>query len=387
MSSCEPPLGLAHLRGLLARRHDIAVFPADALDRERPPEDLYFYRPAEVLVPLDQVELFTTAATRLGIRFGTAEDRSAASHPAGIARYFLGANAELDTVIERLIRATDGKLRLTPNHVLFTAEEWTYSPATEPRVAQVLPLPRDDGPASRVSVAVVDSGVPEGVTENPLLATLDVTWDEEEPWPYAGSYPVLTFPEGHGSFVAGVVLLGAPGAEVRSYLAADQDGVTDEWFLGTQIELALGQSPDVVNLSLGSTSRKDEPLLGLGSLAKAASADGGPIIVAAAGNLDSCRRFWPAAESWAIGVAAVYRPRGSEPPVRAWFSDYGPWVDVCAVGVDVVSAYEAHPYRPVHEPSELRYFEGAALWSGTSFAAPHVAAAVASTRASRVRTR
>jgi len=62
------------------------------------------------------------------------------------------------------------------------------------------------------------------------------------------------------------------------------------------------------------------------------------------------------------------------PSGRAWFSNYGGWVDACAPGIDVVSTYFTS-----HKESAApgRKFEGWATWSGTSFAAPKVAAAIA----------
>ncbi len=382
MCCCEPPIALSYLRALLARRHDIEVYPADALDRDVPPADVYFFRPSEILVPVDEVELFEITAKRLGIRFWRIDGRPDDRGSKAIARFVVGANAPLDTVLDRLARATRGRLRITPNHVLLTCPVWGFSPDGDPSVAADPPTVSADGGPWDVTVAVVDSGLPEGFAANALLAEVDVPPGDEEAWGYAGPSPVLTFPQGHGSFVAGVVRLAAPLAQVRSYLAADQDGVTDEWYLGAQIDLALADGASVVNLSLGATSRHDEPLMGLATLEEAASVMGGPIVVAAAGNLDSDRPFWPAAESWVIGVAAVELAGDTGTPIRASFSDFGPWVDVCAVGVDVVSAYEAHPYRPQSDPSQLLHFDGAAVWSGTSFATPQVAGAVAALRAS-----
>ena len=48
-----------------------------------------------------------------------------------------------------------------------------------------------------------------------------------------------------------------------------------------------------------------------------------------------------------------------------------------ARGVDVISSYEAKPYRSSSDPEQVTQFEGTAVWSGTSFAAPYVSAKVA----------
>jgi subtilisin family serine protease len=121
--------------------------------------------------------------------------------------------------------------------------------------------------------------------------------------------------------------------------------------------------------------------MGLGPLQRATAVGSRPIVVASAGNLASDRPFYPAAEEWVIGVAAVEMTGDPAIPVPASFTNYGTWVDTCAEGVNVISAYEAHPYRPITPPAAIEHFEGAAVWSGTSFAAPKVAAVIAMMRA------
>jgi len=69
------------------------------------------------------------------------------------------------------------------------------------------------------------------------------------------------------------------------------------------------------------------------------------------------------------------RPGGAP----AYFSNYGQWVDACAPTVDAVAAFlrfedvtlESDPLRGPQT------FEGYAVWSGTSFAAPQFAGMVA----------
>jgi len=117
----------------------------------------------------------------------------------------------------------------------------------------------------------------------------------------------------------------------------------------------------------------------------------GVIIVAAAGNFATVRPFYPAA----------FAPRYTDPHVApllsvgalnpngsvALFSDDGPWVSCFATGAAVVST--SPPPRPAAaSPSSLwtpapagpgrrRLRSGFAVWSGTSFAAPAVAATLA----------
>ncbi|HZD22788.1 MAG TPA: S8 family serine peptidase, partial [Acidimicrobiia bacterium] len=99
----------------------------------------------------------------------------------------------------------------------------------------------------------------------------------------------------------------------------------------------------------------------------------GAVVVAAAGNNSSCRPFWPAAMKDVIAVGANYCGE------RAWFSNFGPWVDANAPGVDIVSTFFMDfdgPLCAIDGPDPDKY-EGWAEWSGTSFAAPRVAAEIA----------
>jgi subtilisin family serine protease len=59
---------------------------------------------------------------------------------------------------------------------------------------------------------------------------------------------------------------------------------------------------------------------------------------------------------------------------KAWFTNFGGWVDACAPAIDIVSTFFLKPPNvKLNEPP----FTGWARWSGTSFAAPKVAAVIA----------
>jgi subtilisin family serine protease len=176
---------------------------------------------------------------------------------------------------------------------------------------------------------------------------------------------------GHGTFIAGVLLRHAPGVHVRAMRVIGGDGVGDELGVLRALALLAGRGRvDVVNLSLGCHTYDDRPSP---VVARAVAALGRrTVIVACAGNHASDRPFWPAALKHVIAVAAL---DGLE---RAWFSDYGWWVDACAPGVDVTSCFVSFdgPLPRVRgiDPDD---FAGYASWSGTSFAAPAVAGAIA----------
>jgi subtilisin family serine protease len=96
-------------------------------------------------------------------------------------------------------------------------------------------------------------------------------------------------------------------------------------------------------------------------------------VVAAAGNNASPEPFWPAAFKRVVAVGAL--DATSDEPVRASFSNYGHWVDVYAPGERVHSMYLDGTY--LEADKHLAHLKGWAQWSGTSFAAPHVAAEIA----------
>jgi subtilisin family serine protease len=74
-----------------------------------------------------------------------------------------------------------------------------------------------------------------------------------------------------------------------------------------------------------------------------------------------------------VGVAAT----GADGTL-APFSNRGDWVDATAPGVDVVSSFvRLLPGEEGVAPGTTTRVYGAATWSGTSFAAPRVAADIA----------
>ncbi len=222
---------------------------------------------------------------------------------------------------------------------------------------------------------------------------------------------------GHGTFISGIVRQLAPDARVLAIRIMHGDGAVYEGDLLCALhELAnrvaaaqAGGDPakmvDVVSLSLGYFSEASdaafdsalwqaiEALLGMGV-----------VVVAAAGNFATSRRFYPAAFTQRpvpadqvplISVGAL-NPNGS----KAMFSDGGHWVTAWASGAAVVSTLptdinasrtselrmRAHPGNPMPPGVSLPGFRAAldpddysggfGVWSGTSFSAPLLAAEI-----------
>jgi hypothetical protein len=133
----------------------------------------------------------------------------------------------------------------------------------------------------------------------------------------------------------------------------------------------------VLNLSFGGYADRE-----MKSLARAIRRvqRTGTVVVASAGNDATCRPAYPAALPGVIGVGAL-DDHGPAP-----YSNHGPWVRACAPGTDLVSAFYdgTHnelpvldlPVPPLPGSGDPVTYEGWARWTGTSFAAPVVAAAL-----------
>jgi hypothetical protein len=176
---------------------------------------------------------------------------------------------------------------------------------------------------------------------------------------------------GHGTFVAGVLLRHAPGVVLRHHRVLSSSGLSDDLTVAAGLSRVRrtaaerGERLDVVVLTAGCHTADDTCPPVLRREAERAS---GTVVVAAAGNGGTSRPFWPAALPEVLAVGARAAP----------FSNHGDWVGAWAQGVDVVSAFPR--LRPAAGDSDAdtetrRY--GFARWSGTSFAAPRVAAEVA----------
>jgi hypothetical protein len=222
---------------------------------------------------------------------------------------------------------------------------------------------------------------------------------------------------GHGTFISGIVRQIAPQAKVLALRVMHSDGTVYEGdlicalrHLAVRIAQAQAGDPDemvdVVSLSLGyfdETRHDEEFTSGLWQVIEILLGMG-VIVVAAAGNYSTSRRFYPAAFATktppaglpVISVGAL-NPNGS----KAIFSDGGDWITAWASGAAVVSTMPAdvnasrtpairmreHPANPVppggrwppyRESLDADDYSGLfGAWSGTSFSAPLLAAHVA----------
>ncbi|HWO61199.1 MAG TPA: S8 family serine peptidase, partial [Umezawaea sp.] len=197
---------------------------------------------------------------------------------------------------------------------------------------------------------------------------------------------------GHFTFIAGRIHQNAPDADVLAMRVLHPDNVCYEadlllalWMLVARIK--QGGHVDVVSLSIGGYVEDDSEAARHLREVVAELTDLGVVLVAAAGNDSTTRPFYPAAlaedNPLVLGVGAL-NPDDTE----AWFSNAGAYVTLEATGANVLSTF----------PTSLRGSQGArllngagtrqtadpdsftggfAIGSGTSYAAPEVAAELA----------
>ncbi|MGA9771334.1 MAG: S8 family serine peptidase [Blastocatellia bacterium] len=158
---------------------------------------------------------------------------------------------------------------------------------------------------------------------------------------------------GHGTFIAGLIALVAPGARIMPVSAFSTDGVSDAFTVAQGIKYAVDHGARVINLSFGTT--EDSVVL---HDAVAYAQQRGVLLIAAVGNENKGNDAGPQfPANWNLEVMGVAALDSSNR--KAGFSNFGSNVSVSAPGVNLVSLYPETNNTPDY-----------ALWSGTSFAAP-----------------
>jgi hypothetical protein len=194
---------------------------------------------------------------------------------------------------------------------------------------------------------------------------------------------------GHGTHVAGLVLLAAPQARIMPVRVLDPNGQGNAWVLAEALAWAVDPDGDpttddgahVVNFSLGSLQRTR--LLEIATRIASCDLDDddedeeaytaddqtrcnqrhGAVVIAAAGNSGSpIEQQFPAAEIQPKGFTGALAVTASNARGhRADFGNHGPWVQIAAPGEGITSTVPGG---------------GWGTWSGSSMAAP-LAAGVA----------
>lgn len=242
-----------------------------------------------------------------------------------------------------------------------------------------------------VRVAVLDTGIDlvHPVFTGRLLPGYDFVDDDATP-AESGDRNDAGF--GHGTHVAGLVLLAAPQAQIMPLRVLDQMGQGNAWVLAEALAWAVDPDGDpatddgahVVNFSLG-TLRQTKLLEiavriascdlddddGENDLADTRFDDDrgrcagrrGAVVFAAAGNSGSGSEvLYPAAEASLVPILGARSVTASTEARRlASFANFGSWVQIASPGEGITSTVPGGGYG---------------VWSGTSMASP-LAAGVA----------
>ncbi len=323
------------------------------------------YRPRELLVAARDEERLLDRLREAG---GERDPRTDRLDRVGLRLWTVADGQDLPALVRDLRRADgDAPPGVALNAVLSGEPKYIGGPGGPPRATKALDGGREAAGADPV-LAVLDTGWSRDLAElHPALAALQGAGDEHVDLLDSDADDELDTEAGHGTFVCGLVQRTTPGlpVEVRRVL--------DPYGFGDDVTVALGlleTAAPVVNLSLGGYTEDDAPPPALAAALAELGRD--RAVVAAAGNDGSTRPFWPAAAKHVVAVAAADTTAGT--PRAAAFTNRGPWVDVCAPGVHLQGPYVRGRQDAGAGPQA---FEGWACWSGTSFAAPLVAAAVA----------
>ena len=217
-------------------------------------------------------------------------------------------------------------------------------------------------------------------------------------------------PEGHGTFVAGLIAAGvdnaagiagmAPSAELLVAKVVNGDDLIDVEAEVKTIQWAVERKARVINMSLGGFRDPRDPDRDAFSQLEAAAigyAHGkGVVVVAAVGNSDEAPptpwpfASYPAALPHVLGVSALARD-GSVPAFSNRDKIYN---DITAPGEGILSTFPLDLTAGAKECADPGYstcalaeFEDFRKGEGTSFAAPQVSAAAAVLLAVRPRLR
>jgi subtilisin family serine protease len=187
--------------------------------------------------------------------------------------------------------------------------------------------------------------------------------------------------DGHGTFVSGIIaaerdngigIAGLSNSTILPVRALDAKGIGETEQLVSAINYATESGAEVINLSLALDP--GDPACPVDAAVEAAldaAHLAGATMVAATGNFANDCVAFPAASEHVIAVSAS--GPSERPDIKAFFSNYGPEVDVTAPGMGIVSTCPI----PTAVPTNYCPGEAYGMGDGTSFSTPMVSAIAA----------
>jgi hypothetical protein len=380
---------------LLNHLPDSAAEPDRARWNDPDVDDIdYLYRKNTILTREQDVPGVSDAITTFFREGGYGEVQLQPELVRGTRRVFRYKLPDTGPSVPAILDSLDilGPGVATPDHVLYVCPG--ICPATEPvevPPGTVDPVPppglnargcwhchgvrRPECDGNGVRLSIVDTGwVSAAAAGHPWLTGVDGA--PEDPYMQDGNGDEIIVPyAGHGTFVAGVARCMAPKASAYVERAFNIAGADFETMLPASLADALNRNPDILVFTFCTASRRDQSLIIFDDFFDTRIRNmKGLLVLAPAGNDGHSRPMWPAAYPEVLSVGAL----SANWQDRAYFSNYGKWVDVYAPGEDLINAYPTGTYVCIEPPvGQHRQFQGMAEWSGTSFSTPVVAGLVA----------
>lgn len=335
----------------------------------------FLYRPGQLLVDIDDQQRVIDKLRENNIVARPVDGF------AELGRLFLPNNQEDIPRIVRLLRdprnwPNERVPLVQPHHVIVGHGGLVMgNPGDRPYPTDPISAPKFDERLRNVRVGIIDTGISSDA-DSDHSAWFDGRYAKEadDVDPAYRSGHSFALQGGHGTFVAGVIQNAAPGVTFDPEIALDANGFGDEERLCRKIT-ELGQKKiNLLNLSLGCFTADDVASEPLRRTIEALPPE--IVVVGSAGNQGTQRPSWPAALCRVTAVAAAEQARdGSVGP--ALYSNWGHWVDACAIG-NRASTYLKGEWQLPGEAAATP-FALWAYWYGTSFAAPLVTGRIAAT--------
>ena len=334
-------------------RHSLflALFTGTVLDDHEPGFSLYAFAPGPGQTVQDLEVLAGTFAVLPSTLVAEVDRRAAPPESADC-----GSGPPVPGAV--IQQCTVGFVDGTPSEAEFLGQPWldvVQAPAAQALAGSYEPV-----------VAVIDSGIDfdhpafagkihadgwDFVLDAPVALDLDDGLDDDGDGLVDESY-------GHGTHVAGTILLVNPDARILPLRVVDADGNGWAFDVAHAVWLATLEGADVINLSI-STNEGSE----LMALALSFAVSLGIDVYTSAGNTGAGHVLFPGSlahdESPLLKVPAVF-PHGvvtvaavDGSDLKAGFSAWGSEVDLAAPGTNIFSAVPGGGY---------------AYWSGTSMA-------------------
>lgn len=255
------------------------------------------------------------------------------------------------------VSGVEANIQLTPNDPLYL-QQWGM-----PMIGANKMWDLQKG-NPRVIVAVIDTGV--DYNHEDLAAV-----NESLGWDFTNDDPDPMDDNGHGTHVAGIIaatmnnskgVVGvAPNVTVMPVKVCNSGGSCWTTDIADGIIYAVDNGARIISISLGGPS----PDIWTYNAIRYAVLTKGALVIAAAGNSGREEPSYPGAYPLALAIGALDSTGN-----RAYYSQYGNWLDLMAPGSSVISTVPKGACE-LCDPTGYKYL------SGTSMATPHASGVAA----------